>query len=611
MPQTDPMKTARHPFHRIRLWLAGLAAGISFLFFFHTYGINLLPGPYVDISPQAIRPWSAGTPSVAYAFDFSGSEPDAPFYRASRIELYEDGLLLSSGHAIAEGIAQTGMGYWVHQPGQVVFSSSDNTDPRTNGRTYSVGYPWLHRLWIGRLACLALVLSIVLLWRWHGPAPALAPASLAPPVNHRFRLHLGGAVLVFALGLYLETGTLTPYAITSLPRPEPPHGYLYNSDHPHFQVLYKFVDGQDRSQWNGALLFRRILFPVFAYPFMKAWGFNIGGTVASLVLNLAVFLLFVRFVRRKIGPRGAILAGWLLAFYPGAAYWAGLPYFYAAIVPCSLLLTMGLWKLREAEQWRILAAVSLLMGVTYLAYDLIVFFLPASLLVLVWRRRWLWTGAALALQVLPLAAWLYFLQHGLKQNLANSNTDAISSFVRAYLSHHDYAQWKLLLPPVPDITLDVFFSANFIFLPAAFVALLAVNAVTSRIGFTSVETGLSLAALALCLFINLAPPYNAGWIMRGNWVARMYQPVFPVFLLFAARWQEALPALPRRMRVALAAGGLFFAGGNALVIFGPILENPGRISEEAFYRFYDIPIQSGRPNYDRNLTQFGARPLGF
>ena len=127
------------------------------------------------------------------------------------------------------------------------------------------------------------------------PAPRLETASTAPD---RHRRHFLAALVVFALGLYFTTGTLTPYAITSLPRAEPPHGYLYNTDHPHFATLYKFLDGAPRSEWDGAILFRRILYPVLAYPFMKAMGFELGGTIAGLLINLAAFVVFVRFLRR-------------------------------------------------------------------------------------------------------------------------------------------------------------------------------------------------------------------------------------------------------------------------------------------------------------------------
>jgi hypothetical protein len=97
--------------------------------------------------------------------------------------------------------------------------------------------------------------------------------------------------------------------------------------------------------------------------------------------------------------------------------------------------------------------------------------------------------------------------------------------------------------------------------------------------------------------------------MRGAWLARLYQPVFPAFIYFAARWFQALPALGRSARRSIGALLLAVSAGNFLVVFGPILDNPLRISEEAFYRFYDH--NPDHTTYESNLSRFGLRPLGF
>ncbi|HTT58243.1 MAG TPA: hypothetical protein VMF63_14105, partial [Opitutaceae bacterium] len=51
------------------------------------------------------------------------------------------------------------------------------------------------------------------------------------------------------------------------------------------------------------------------------------------------------------------------------------------------------------------------------------------------------------------------------------------------------------------------------------------------------------------------------------------------------------------------------AAGNALIVFGPILNNPGRLSEYAFYRFYDHT--DSHWVYEATLKDLGRRPLGF
>jgi len=441
---------------RPQLWFWGCVAAASLLVLFQNHGLSLLPDALERIPAESIRPLRA-EPSQAYVIDFDRSAPDLVFYKHSRITLYEDGSPLLAGHADIITIALHGAGLSAHEPGRIVFGTPDKTDPRTNGREYYIGYPRFQQAWLGFTAAAGFLLSIGFLWRLgaraaSGPAPAPA-ADHAAGADRRFRLHLIAAATVFTLGLYLNTGTLTPYGNNGQPYVDA-HGYLYNTDHPHFVTLFKFVDGQPRSEWDGAIFFRRILFPVFAYPFMKLCGFEVGGVIASGVLNLSVFIIFLRFVHRRIGARGASLAAWLHALYPGTFFWSGLPYFYSVIVPCSLLLTMALWELDASPAWKRLVLLSAAMGLVYLAYDLIAFFLPASLLLLVWRRRWLAALLAAGLQLFPLVAWLLFVQHGLRQDLATSNSSSIAAVIGSYRDWHDVAHWPELLRSAPGIALE-------------------------------------------------------------------------------------------------------------------------------------------------------------
>lgn len=603
-----PHSSSLNPRWLVRLSLA--VAFVSLLLLFQNHGLNFLPAALEVIPAASIRPLS-GSPSFAYVTDFNGSAADGPFYKHSRIQIYEDGNLLHGPHAEENTIAEVGTGLWKHQPRRLVFSSSDNTDPRTNGREYSVLYPRFQQDGIGYAAALLFGISVYLL-RKLGARP---PQSLSQPrpahsLPRSFRWQVGAATLLFVLGLYLNTGTLSPYA-SNVTSHVDAHGYLFNTDHPHFVTLFKFVDGKPASEWEGAIFFRRILYPVFAYPFMKLAGFEIGGIIASALLNLFGFGAFVWFVLRRIGARGALLTAWLLALYPGTFYWSGMPYFYAAIVPCSLLLTIGLWELEAKPALRNLILLSLGMGCTYLAYDLIAFFLPASVVLLCWRKRW---GAAVisgAIQIVPLVSWLLFLKYGLHQNLATSNSGSIGAVINSYLHPQVTTQWLDLLRSVPGIALDIFFSANFMFLPLLVLALFAINTVTSRVPLTAVEGALIAATLALFLFCHLAPPYMAAWPMRGTWLSRIYQPAVPVFFLFAARWVDALPPLSALARRMLFAGGAAWAVSCSLVVFGPSLGNPFGISEECFFRFYDTIVQTSRDTYERNLAHHGRRPLGF
>ena len=114
-----------------------------------------------------------------------------------------------------------------------------------------------------------------------------------------------------------------------------------------------------------------------------------------------------------------------------------------------------------------------------------------------------------------------------------------------------------------------------------------------------------LAALGVWLFNNLAPPYPGKWQMRGTWIARLYQPVFVVYLSALARWLPAAWQVPARRRWVGAALGLTLAA-QAAVMLGPFLwpHVTSRISG-AFY-WHDPPEVMVE-----NLKVIGTRPIGF
>jgi hypothetical protein len=586
---------------RARLFLAVLA-WLSLFLVAHNYVLNLLPYVERQIAPSQVRPDSTQFPST-FSFPFDASVSDGPHASRTRVRVSIGNLPTPEAAMPLDVVRTSPPSLWAHVAGRIVFSVPPGTDMNRLGENISVTYPVLYRQSIGWIAVIVFALSVIGLWRTH-PAPSVPTAESATPGPGRYRLQIAGATLLFATGLYCNTGTLTPYALTTIPHVSA-SGYLYNPDHAHFQALFNFVDHRDPKTWES-LLVRRILYNVLAYPFMKAAGWEWGGTIASICFNVAAFFLFVRGVRQRIGERGAVFAAWLLAVYPGAAYWAGLPYLYALIVPGSLLLMLALVAMAEDPGWRPVIAGSLLMGLANLGYEFFAFFAPATLLLLLWRRRWLAAGVSLVLQLAPLFLWILALKHVFKFDLANSNSSAFGAVLGAYLHPPDFERWRATLATVPDVGLDVFFGANFLFLPLLFLVVLALNAVTSRIRLHPAELLLLLTSAALFLFNNLAPEYVNTWQLRGTWIARIYQPMFPVFLWFGARWYQRLPSLRRGARagVLAALGGCFV--GNLLVVFGPILGNPAAISETAFYRFYD---HAEHAHYERNLEGHERRLL--
>jgi hypothetical protein len=198
---------------------------------------------------------------------------------------------------------------------------------------------------------------------------------------------------------------------------------------------------------------------------------------------------------------------------------------------------------------------------------------------------------------------------GLKQALENSNSGVYSIVLFSFKQLKDVGLWWSQVSTFGDIGLDVFFGSNFIFLPLLFLAALLLNPLTSRIRFTAVEISLLAAALALFLFNNLAPFYGGTWNMRGTWISRIYQPVFPALIVFLARWWQELPPLKNWRGVWVWSATAVALAGNALIVFGPITLNPLRVSEYAFYKFYNHTDVHWV--YEKNLRDLGRRPLGF
>jgi hypothetical protein len=605
MQAADARPSARPGGRAARAALA-LATAAAFLLVIHNFAADILPDRTVRLEAARIRPYSEKK-TFAYVYPFDGSEPDRWPTLRSRLVFLEDGHPYSLRAFDPAEVALVGGSRFCHEPGRIVFSATDLGDPRSNGRTYAIRTPVLYTDGVGDLALIGLAACVALWWRL---ARGAASAGGGPARGRTaWRWHLAGAAALFLLGLYCNTGTLAPYANTSAPYVQPETGYAYNQDHPHFRVLFDFVDGRDRSVWDHALLLRRILFPALGWPLMKLLGFEVGGTLASLALNLAAFVAGLVLMRRWVGERAAVLAAWLLALYPGAAYWGGLPYTYCMIFPASLLLMLGLWRLPDVPLGGRFAAISLAMGVAYLGYDLAVYFIPATLLALFCRRRFAAALASAALQAAPLALWMVALRLVFHQAIENPNSAIYRSVALAFLHPSGLPAWWHSLERIPATGADAFFGANFIYVPALFLLAVVLNPITSRIRLAAAEGALLATTLALFVFLNLSPVGAGGWEMSGTWIARLYQPVFPALIFFTARWWQGLPALTPPL---WALAGLALAAtsvADALVVFGPILGNPLGVSETAFYRFYNHT--DAHFLYELTLKNLGRRPLGF
>src|SRR5262249_60276775 len=85
------------------------------------------------------RPFAnhGGDAFLAPVGDFAaGDTLDAP--RSSRLMVCEDGSPLGPAHSTHDDIRATGNGQFSHWGDTLYFSASDNSDPNSNGRKYTV-----------------------------------------------------------------------------------------------------------------------------------------------------------------------------------------------------------------------------------------------------------------------------------------------------------------------------------------------------------------------------------------------------------------------------------------------------------------------------------------
>jgi hypothetical protein len=100
------------------------------------YGTTLLRRPFHHERGNAYR---------AEVFLRDAKADEEANMNQSTLQLYEDGNRLGPQHNSSDDVARQGRGlylFWRSDSGKwIIFSTSDNSDPNTNGRTYSVSDP--------------------------------------------------------------------------------------------------------------------------------------------------------------------------------------------------------------------------------------------------------------------------------------------------------------------------------------------------------------------------------------------------------------------------------------------------------------------------------------
>ena len=416
--------------------------------------------------------------------------------------------------------------------------------------------------------------------------------------------------IVMLVSMWLSSGTMAPYTATSsAPYVEPFCGYLH-SDLTNQYSVYLLVDGH---AWDPtAQGMRRILYFFLAYPFMKGFGFELGGFIFNVILYSILYVLLAKVIAERYGEKTALWSIWLLVSYPGIAYWGGIPYCHAFIMPAAFLLYFLLEELDNAQDRLRILAISLIMGVLFLGYDLLPFFGLAGVLLLLARERYLEAAISLIACALPVALWstaLAYIWHSpVKGPQTLMYIDTIQAYWNAF--HANFPVWKAWLAQVPNQIAHDFFYGNFLTYSALFVAAVGLNMSRGRmrVKFTRVEWAIMIAFLAVYLFNNLAPPTEKGWSIKGPLFTRVFESVFVAYFFYIVRTMKVEIERPKApwLKRGWGAAVVVFMAFNMTIVFGPILRNP--LAGVLYEKFYP----QGEPmSFVENMDRYGYRPVGF
>lgn len=141
-----------------RLALAWIVLAVGPITWLTDHGIEL----HVSLSPATMTP---DGDLARYAPILSpplfGTRPDDNGQpTVSQLRLFEDGQELGPAHTLGTTIKSIGHGAFSHWANHVYFTSSDDSDPRANGRHYSARFPiYLTRR--GQIAALLVPLCLI------------------------------------------------------------------------------------------------------------------------------------------------------------------------------------------------------------------------------------------------------------------------------------------------------------------------------------------------------------------------------------------------------------------------------------------------------------------
>jgi hypothetical protein len=178
-------------------------------------------------------------PPISYAYDLIG---DSEQNYSSNLIILENGTTLGPSHSVHAAIRQNGKGLFSHWHETLVFSTSDNTDPRTNNRDYVINAalrpsPFFVILLSGTIALL--LAAELFMFRSE-----LAIMLRFPLVN----LGVAGLCIMFALWHPRFEFRIAPHGITA------GQGYSYVADLSNFDVPGYEITGSENIRISDSLI---------------------------------------------------------------------------------------------------------------------------------------------------------------------------------------------------------------------------------------------------------------------------------------------------------------------------------------------------------------------
>lgn len=422
--------------------------------------------------------------------------------------------------------------------------------------------------------------------------------------NKPFFLSLIAAFLFLIIQMYLNTGTLSGYAVT-LENPYVTEGYIVNYDYTHYQCNFNFITGKPSETWNAGWVLRRELFYVLAFPFLKVFGLYTGGTIAAFIITLIACYSLIQFTYKNIGVFQAYVAMVMLSSYSGIMYWIGSPFAQVMIVPCCCWIYIIMWKMSKTNNLYAHLGYLSIISILFTAYDLFIFFYPALILIYLKQREWKKIGLSIPIMIIPQAIIIILLKIGGATEIKNDNSGLYLTIIKSYFNFVDFEQWYGILINVPKILVTNFLDANFWFLPILFL-IITIWGIFKKVWFNTIESTILISALIVFLFNNMAPMYNDSVQMRGEWIARIYQPIFIVLIMYIVRFSgEIFKATKTQRYIFITLISCCCLGGVILNLGVSLKSN---LSQWAWHRFYQ---HSEPATMQKNLIKFGVRPIGF